>query len=77
VLTVPVARGFNQAAGQRARSDIKINVTAFPGAAAMQWINTWTGERVDATLDRPWVYQLTRLAAFGAAPAVLIVRTRS
>jgi hypothetical protein len=43
----------------------------------LQWINTWSGERVDATLDRPGVYQVSRPAAFGAAPAVLIVRTKS
>jgi hypothetical protein len=58
-------------------SDIKVNLTALPGAATLQWINTWSGERADARIDRPGVYQFNRPAAFGAAPAVLIVRSQS
>jgi hypothetical protein len=61
--------------GPGVESDIRINASALPGSAAVEWINTWTGERVAATLDRPGVYQLSRPAAFGAAPAVLIVRS--
>jgi hypothetical protein len=53
--------------------EIVVNLTALPGAATVQWINTWTGERVDDKVDRPGVYQFNRPSAFGIAPALLIV----
>ena len=34
------------------RREIALNLTALTGSATLQWINTWTGERVDGKVDR-------------------------
>jgi hypothetical protein len=53
---------------------ITVNLTgAEPGSA--EWIDTWTGAREKADLRRPMIFgNLKKPAAFGQAPAVLIVR---
>lgn len=55
-------------------AEITVNLTALPGSGALQWINTWTGERSTDKVDHPGVYQLKRPNGFGDAPALLIVR---
>ncbi len=57
------------------RREIALNLTALTGSATLQWINTWTGERVDEKVDGPGVYQLFRPTSFADAPALLIVKS--
>ncbi len=57
------------------RREIALNLSALTGAATLQWVNTWTGERIDGKVDGPGVYQLFRPPTFGEAPALLIVKT--
>ena len=59
-----------------ATREIAVNLTALPGSATVQWINTWTGDRADDKVDRPAVYQFNRPSSFGDAPALLIVRSK-
>jgi hypothetical protein len=82
----PVGRGRGAggpvgATGQGGRGgggrggEITVNLTALPGAATIQWINTWSGERTEDKLDQPGVYQLRRPASFADAPGLLVVRS--
>jgi hypothetical protein len=57
------------------RREIALNLSALSGSATLQWVNTWTGERVDEKVDGPGVYQLFRPASFDDAPALLIVKS--
>lgn len=70
----PNAQGGGRAAIGN-RREIALNLTALSGSATLQWVNTWTGERVDEKVDRPGVYQLFRPASFGDAPALLVVKS--
>jgi hypothetical protein len=54
--------------------EIVLNLTGLKGSATLDWVNTWTGEHVDASVDHPAVYALRRPESFGAAPALLIVK---
>ncbi len=69
------ASGGRGGGGAGNRREIALNLNALTGSAGIQWINTWTGDRVDDTIARPGVYQLSRPSAFGAAPALLIVKS--
>jgi hypothetical protein len=74
----PRGVGAGPGGGGSGRSaEIIVNLTNLPGAATLQWINTWTGEHVEDSVGKPGVYQFGRPAAFGAAPALLIVRNKS
>jgi hypothetical protein len=55
--------------------EIILNLTALKGPATLRWVNTWTGEHEDSTIDGPEVAQLWRPASFDAAPALLIVKS--
>lgn len=55
---------------------VTINLRGMEGAAAARWVNTWTDEQVDAGSLKPAVVTLSKPAAFGDAPAVLVVRVR-
>jgi hypothetical protein len=77
-VNAPVRRGVGangRVVGGGNNREIVVNLTALTGAATLQWINTWTGEHVDDKVDRPGVYQFFRPSTFGAAPALLIVRS--
>ena len=50
------------------------NLTALNGRATATWVNTWTGEKIAAAVERPAVQVFTRPRAFGDAPGLLIVR---
>jgi hypothetical protein len=57
--------------------EITVNLTALGRQATARWTNTWTGEHVEQEILGPGVYQLSRPASFGAAPALLIVKAAS
>jgi hypothetical protein len=61
-------------AGNINAREIVVNLTALSGSATGQWINTWTGDRTEEKIDGPGVYPFSRPSAFGAAPALFIVR---
>ena len=42
--------------------------------AVAEWINTWTGEREQASSIRPGVLRLKKPERFGNAPGLLLVR---
>ena len=52
-----------------------VNLSQLEGVPAAEWINTWDGRRLPANL-RAEVMKLTKPEAFGAAPAVLVVKGR-
>jgi hypothetical protein len=56
--------------------EIAVNLNSLRGAATAQWINIWSGEKVDSPIAGPGVYQLNRPPSFGAAPGLLIVRAQ-
>ncbi len=56
-------------------SKLTANLMQLNGPAAAEWINTWDGKRVPATV-RAEVVRLTKPEAFGKAPAVLVVRSK-
>lgn len=66
-----------QAASVSLRGEIALNLTALKADATLRWVNTWTGEHVDASVERPAVYSLRRPEKFGDAPALLIVKSNT
>ena len=57
------------------QSAITVNLTALdraPGQA--EWIDTWTGARRPALVEKPGIARLPKPSEFGDAPALLIVR---
>jgi len=56
--------------------EIAINLNSLRGAATSQWINIWSGEKIDSPIAGPGIYQFNRPASFGAAPGLLIVRAQ-
>ena len=56
--------------------EIAVNLNALRGPATAQWVNIWSGEKSEAAITGPGVYQMNRPESFGAAPALLIVRAR-
>jgi hypothetical protein len=73
---------LSPAGGRRRRADlgnareIVVNLTALRGPATAQWINIWSGEKVESKIAGPGVYQFNRPESFGAAPGLLIVRAQ-
>lgn len=68
------ARG--PAAGLRTAREIVINLNALAGKATAEWVNIWSGEKLEMAVAGPGVYQFGRPVAFGAAPALLIIRAQ-
>jgi hypothetical protein len=56
--------------------EIAVNLNALRGPATAHWVNIWSGEKTEADIVGPGVYQMNRPDSFGAAPALLIVRAR-
>jgi hypothetical protein len=54
-------------------SRLTLNLTQLAGPASAEWINAWDGKREPAPVE-PGILKLTKPAAFGDAPAVLVVR---
>jgi hypothetical protein len=56
--------------------EIVVNLNALRGPASAQWVNIWSGDKSEAAIAGPGVYQFNRPVSFGAAPGLLIVRAR-
>jgi hypothetical protein len=69
--------GAPNAGGIQRGGEIILNLTALKGPATLRWVNTWTGDQEDSTVDGPGVYQLRRPSSFDAAPGLLIVKGAS
>jgi hypothetical protein len=58
-------------------SRITVNLKDMEADATARWVDTWTGERKDAGVVQQKVMTFQKPAAFGQAPAMLIVATRA
>ncbi len=54
---------------------VTTNLRHLEGRATATWVDTWTGQRVEAGTPARGVHVFPRPPAFGEAPAVLIVRS--
>lgn len=70
----PVGRGPRTSLGNA--REIVVNLNALRGPASAQWVNIWSGDKSEAAIAGPGVYQFNRPVSFGAAPGLLIVRAR-
>jgi hypothetical protein len=58
-------------------AQITVNLAALDGPANAEWINTWEGTREPLRIERTGVLRsLRKPAAFGRAPALLVIRAR-
>jgi hypothetical protein len=58
-----------------AQGTLTVNLTALDRAPSRaEWIDTWTGARENVSVERPGIVTVRRPAAFGEAPALLIVQ---
>ena len=51
-----------------------VNLRGAEGAAAGEWIDTWTGTREKVSVGAPGVYTLDKPKGFGSAPGLLVLR---
>jgi hypothetical protein len=70
----PVANPGRPKLGQS--REIALNLNALQGPATAQWVNIWSGEKSEAAIPGPGIYQFNRPTSFGLAPGLLIVRAR-
>jgi hypothetical protein len=61
---------------RRGRKTIRLNLTDLSGPASAEWINTWTGDRLPSGEVSAGVRAFEHPAAFGDAPAILVIRRK-
>jgi hypothetical protein len=53
---------------------ITVNLTGMAPSSTAEWIDTWTGVKRSAVIDRPGVHAIEKPKDFGEAPGLLVVR---